>query len=79
MFANKFQTSPQALHFFCYGNLLRSRTGRIGTYIHDGGSLVHALMETVDDGLFGHSTATGIERVGRHVQDAHHLRFRKIH
>jgi hypothetical protein len=36
-------------------------------------------MKTLDDVFLGFASASGIKRIGRYVQYAHHLRLGKVH
>ena len=42
-------------------------------------AFVYDLMKTLDDVFLGFASASGIKRIGRYVQYAHHLRLGKVH
>ena len=79
MLANDFQTVTEPVHLFAHADVFGIRTGRIASYIDDGGCLVYNLMKTSGNVFLGFASASGIEGVGRYVQYAHHLRLGEVH
>ena len=68
------QSGQQTLQllFFPYGRRLRTRG--TSTHIHNGSSICNHLTGTLHDLVHGGDAGSCIERIGRHIQDAHNDR-----
>ena len=73
--ADNGQGQAQALHLFGFRSRLGIRTRGTGAHVDDGASLVEYLVYSPGNIVLGLLTTVGIERVGRDIQDAHHLRL----
>ena len=73
------QSQPQPLHLLALCGHLCPGACRAGADVNHRASFGHNLPGSFGYFLLRLLAATGIERVRRHVQDAHYLRLGKVH
>ena len=78
MLLHNLQGKAQTAHLLRLAHLRSSRTGREGTHINQRTALGDDCLRTGGDGSLRLLTAARIERVGRHIHDAHHQRTRQV-
>ena len=73
------EVQGETVHLLLCQDIIGTRTGRISPHVYHVGPFRHQLRHPLAYILTGLLPAIGIERVGRKVEDAHHLRRVKHH